>query len=36
VTRIIVSGSLGYNPLYSGQREFCGGGFRHSRMRRSV
>jgi len=36
VTRIIISGPLGCNPLYSGQREVCGGGFRHSRMRRSV
>lgn len=36
VTRIIIPGPLGYNPLYSGQREACGGGFRHSRMRRSV
>ena len=36
MTRIIISGPLSCNPLYSGQREDCGGGFRHSRMRRSV
>jgi hypothetical protein len=36
VTRIIISGPLAYNPLYSSQREVCGGGLRHSRMRRSV
>ena len=36
VTRIIISGPISYNPFYSGQREICGGGFGHSRMRRSV
>jgi hypothetical protein len=36
VTRIIISGPLGCNPLYSGQREVCGGGLRHSRVRRFV
>jgi len=34
--RIIISGPLGFNPLYSGQREVCGGDFWHSRMRSSV
>jgi hypothetical protein len=36
VMRIIISGPLGCNLLYSGEREFCGGGFRHSRMGHSA